>query len=102
MLEMTSEKKIIVLLLSLLLNGCVQSSVFLGPAITVATTGNIYHAGIQYGTSKAIKQETGKNTIEYISNIMNPSEEKTLNENFVILVEDRIKKTRKIIFPENN
>ena len=93
MLEMTSEKKIIVLLLSLLLNGCVQSSVFLGPAITVATTGNLYQGGIQYGTSKAIKKETGKSTIEYISNIMKPDEEKTISEDFIILVENRIKKT---------
>ena len=84
------------------LNGCVQSSAFLGPAITVASTGNIYNAGLQYGTSTAIKKETGKDTIEYISDILNKPKEKTVNEEFIIMVEKRIKKTRNIIFTKKN
>ena len=100
---MIVNKKIIFLLLSLFyLNGCIQSSAFLGPAITMASTDNIYQAGIQYGTGKAIKKETGKDTIEHISDIINSPEAKTINEDFIILVENRIKKTRKIIFPKNN
>jgi hypothetical protein len=100
---MTVSKKIIFILISLFaLNGCVQSAAFLGPAITVATTGNLYQGGIQYGTSKAIKKETGKSTIEYISNIMKPDEEKTISEDFIILVENQIKETRKIILLKNN
>jgi len=99
---MNVNKILLLLLCIVFVNGCVQSTAFLGPAITLASTGNLYQSGIQYGANKAIKRETGKDTIEYISEIMNPSDEKTLNENFVILVENRIKKTRKIIFPENN
>ena len=101
--EMITNKKIIILLLSLLfLNACVQSSAFLGPAITIASTGNLYNAGFQYGTNAAIKKETGKDTVEYISLILNPPQEKTVSENFIILVENRIKKTRKIIFQKDN
>ena len=97
------KKKIVLLVLSLLfLNGCVQSSAFLGPAITVASTGNIYNAGLQYGTNTAIKKETGKDTIEYISDILNTPKEKTVNEELIILVEKRIKKTRNIIFTKKN
>ena len=74
---MIFKKKIVLLVLSLLfLNSCIQSSAFLGPAITVASTGNIYHAGIQYGTNEAIKKETGKDTTEYISSVLNPIEKK--------------------------
>ena len=100
---MKNNKKIIFILLSLsFLSGCVQSTAFLGPAITVASTGNIYQAGLQYGTSKAIKKETGKDTIEYISSILNSPEEKILSEDFVILIENRIKETRKIISLKKN
>ena len=100
---MLNNKRIIIFLLSLLfLNGCVQSSAFLAPAITVASTGNVYQAGFQYGTSKAIKKETGKDTVEYITSVLNPPKEKTVSEELIILVENRIKKTRKIIFPKKN
>jgi PBP1b-binding outer membrane lipoprotein LpoB len=100
---MVVNKKIIIILLSLLfLNGCVQSSAFLGPTITVATTGNIANAGFQYGTNVAVKKETGKDTVEYISSVLNPPQKKTLSEDFIILVENRIKETRKIIFKKNN
>ena len=42
------------------LNGCIQATAFLGPGITVATTGNAMHAGFQYGTNKAIKKKQEK------------------------------------------
>ena len=60
-------KKIIVgLFLLFFLNGCVQSTALLGPAITIGTTGNIVEAGLQLGTNHAIKQETGKDTFTHI------------------------------------
>ena len=100
---MIVNKKIIIILLSLLfLNGCVQSSAFLGPAITVASTGNVVNAGFQYGTNAAVKKETGKDTIEYISSVLNPPQEKNVSEDFINLVKNRIKETRKIIFKKNN
>ncbi len=33
---------------------------FLGPGFTVASTGNVFQAGLQYGANTAIKKETGK------------------------------------------
>jgi|TARA_B100001142_G_scaffold283866_1_gene297155 hypothetical protein len=100
---MTVNKKIIFLILSLIpLNSCVQSSAFIGPAVTIASTGNVYQAGLQYGTNEAIKKETGKDTVEYISTVLNPPKKKTVSEELAILVEKRIKKTRKIIFSEKN
>jgi hypothetical protein len=99
---MMPKKKIVFLLLSFFfLNNCVQSTALLGPVITVASTGNIYQAGIQYGTNKAVKKETGKDTVEYISTVLNSEQEKTMNENLKILVEKRIKKTRAIISKKN-
>ena len=90
-------KKIAFILMSVvLLTGCVQSTAFLGPAITVAATGNIAQAGFTYGTNEVFKKETGKDTIEYVSSLLEPEDKKvTINEDLVALVESRIKKTRK-------
>ena len=87
----------------LLLNGCMQSTALIGPAITVASTGNLYQAGISYGTNELVKKETGQDTIEYISSIMEPvNKKKEINEDFIALVENQIKKTRKKIFLNKN
>ena len=89
-------KKIVFILMSVvLLTGCVQSTAFLGPAITIAATGNIAQAGFTYGTNEAIKRETGKDTIQYVSSLLEPEDKKiTINEDLVALVENSIKKTR--------
>ena len=89
-------KKIVFILMSVvLLTGCAQSTSFLGPAITVAATGNITQAGFTYGTNEVIKRETGKDTMQYVSSLLEPKDKKaTINEDLVALVESRIKKTR--------
>ena len=97
-------KKIAFILISVvLLTGCAQSTAFIGPAITVAATGNMAQAGFTYGTNEAIKRETGKDTIQYVSslleledkNLLEPEDKKvTINEDLVALVESSIKKTR--------
>jgi hypothetical protein len=48
------------------LSGCLQSTALLIPGMTVASTGNVLQAGIQYGANTAIKYETGKNTFEHL------------------------------------
>ena len=37
------------------LSGCLQTTALLGPGLTVVTTGNVFQAGLQYGTNTAIK-----------------------------------------------
>jgi len=89
-------KKIVIILMSVvLLTGCAQSTAFIGPAITVAATGNIAQAGFTYGTNEVIKKETGKDTMQYVSSLLEPEDKKvTINEDLVALVEISIKKTR--------
>ena len=97
-------KKIAFILMSVvLLTGCVQSTAFLCPAITIAATGNIAQGGFTYGTNEVIKRETGQDTIQYVSsllqsedkNLLEPEDKKvTINEDLVALVESSIKKTR--------
>ena len=56
-------KKIIISAFAMcFLTGCLQNTAFLGPAMTVASTGNVYQAGLSYGSSQAIKKNDRKNT----------------------------------------
>ena len=92
---MKNKKIPFILMLVILLTGCAQSTAFLGPAITVAATGNIAQAGFTYGTNEVFKKETGKDTIQYVSSLLEPEDKKvTINEDLIALVESSIKKTR--------
>ena len=78
------------------LNGCFQTTALVGPGITLATTGNIVQAGVQYGTNKAIKEETGTDALTYIKNsVEEKNNQKKFEEEFIQFVENRIQNTRK-------
>jgi len=53
-----------------LLNGCAQSTAFLGPIYTFGTTGNAYQAGFSYGSDRVITSLTGKSTGQNIKEIL--------------------------------
>ena len=63
------------LLLLFLLNSCVETTAFLGPAVTAGSTGNIYQAGLNYGMNKTVLSTTGKYPIEHLTNILNKTKE---------------------------
>ena len=63
------------MLILLLFNGCVQNSAFLGPAVTVAGTGNIHQAGLSYVSSKTVAKITGKTPVENIKTFLKMSED---------------------------
>ena len=65
---MKFKKIYLVVLISIILSGCIQSTALLGPGITIATTGNIMQAGFQYGANSAIKKETGKDALTHLKN----------------------------------
>ncbi|MDB2381753.1 hypothetical protein N9V85_00725 [Candidatus Pelagibacter bacterium] len=95
-------KKIIAgLFLLFFLNGCVQSAALLGPAYTLASSGNVYQAGLSYGSNQAVKKITGKSPTENIQSLINNKkkkiEEEEKQEEFFALVKSRIEKTSKII-----
>ena len=89
------------LFLLFFLNGCVQSAALLGPAYTLASSGNIYQAGLTYGSNKAVKEITGKSPTENIQSLLDNKkkkiEEEKKQEEFFALVKSRIEKTSKII-----
>ena len=75
-----------------LLNGCVQSSAFLGPVYTLSSTGNVFQTGLSYGSGKAVTSLTGRTTEENIKNLLQPKDE---DSDFEKLIKKRIIETRK-------
>jgi len=73
-------KTILLLVSFVFLSGCFQSIAFLGPAITGASTGKMYQAGLSYGTNIIMEQATGKTTSEHMLNILNSKESNLLKK----------------------
>ena len=94
-------KKIIIGLFFLsLLNSCGQNMVLLGPVYTLGSTGNIYQAGLTFGSDKAITKLTGKSTSENIKQLLITDKQdaefpKEQDTEFFKLVKKNIEQTRK-------
>ena len=86
-------KIFIYIIAGLVLSGCVQSTAMLGPAITIASTGNVTQASLTYLTNKAVEKETGMDTVSFVSNKIEQNSYK--NRKFKKLIETNFEKTRK-------
>ena len=75
------------------MSGCAQSTAMIGPALTLASTGNVTQAGMTFFTNKAVKKETGMDTVSFVSNKIEQNSSK--NRKFRKLVETNFEKTRK-------
>ena len=73
------------IVISMSLFGCIQSTALLGPGVTIATTGNIIQAGFQYGANTAIKNETGKDVLTHLKDAV---EEEQDNKKLEIKMKD--------------
>ena len=59
------------------LNGCIHSAAsFIGPAYTVASTGNVYQAGLSVTINQALVHTTGKDAVEHVTKILDNQDEK--------------------------
>ena len=88
-------KIFIYIVTGIILSGCAQSTVMLGPALTLASTGNVSQAGIAFITNKAVQKETGMDTVSFVSQKFEQKNSKTrLRREFKKLVETNFEKTR--------
>ena len=95
-------KVFIYIIAGLLLSGCAQSTAMLGPALTLASTGNVSQAGLTYFTNKAVEKETGMDTVTYVSKkIEQQSSQTKLKREFKDLVETNFVKTREKLILED-
>ena len=100
---MEIKKIVLYFCISLLLTGCYQSTAMVGPAITLASTGNASQAGFAYVTNRVVKEETGMSTTEYVSTILKKQTKKNkkIDEELMILVQTNFEQTRKKLLLQN-
>ena len=102
---MEIKKIVLYFCISLFLTGCYQSTAMVGPAITLASTGNVSQAGLAYITNKAVEKETGMSTTKYVSTILEEKTKKNrnkkINEELMILVKTNFEETRKKLLLQN-
>ena len=80
------------------LSGCFQTTALLGPGVTVATSGNVLQAGLQYGANTAVKNETGEYPLEYIKNsVEEKNNQKKFYVDFKNFIENRIQASRRTL-----
>ena len=98
-------KKLFFLLFGLTtLNGCIETTAFLGPAISVGTTGNVYQASLSYSTNRIIYSATGKTPIEHVTNFFDPNDDFDGNLNLIVTdninnVKESLKITKENLLP---
>ena len=88
------------------LTGFVPILSFVGPGVTVLTSGNIYKAGAQFIVNQHIEKETGKNSLALIKETLVEETDKKIKKNSFDedlrqLVETRIKMTRQKLDHQN-
>ena len=81
------------------LTGFVPILSFIGPGVTVLTSGNVYKASAQFIINQRIEKETGKNSLTLIKETLVEETDKKIkinsfDEDLRQLVEKRIKMTR--------
>ena len=99
--------KILTIILSFFfLTGFVPILSFIGPGVTVLTSGNIYKASAQFIVNKHIEKETGKNSLTLIKETLVEEKDKQIkinsfDEDLRQLVETRMKMTRQKLDNQN-
>ena len=82
----------------IILSGCAQSTAMIGPAISLASSGNVSQAGLTFITNKAVEKETGMDTVSFVSKKIEQKNSKTkLRRDFKKLVQNNFEKTREIL-----
>jgi len=88
------------------LTGFVPILSFVGPGVTVLTSGNIYKASAQFIINQRIEKETGKNSLTLIKETLVDEKDikiktNSFDEDLRQLVETRIKMTRQKLDNQN-
>ena len=89
------------------LTGFVPILSFVGPGVTVLTSGNIYKASAQFIVNQRIEKETGKNSLTLIKETLSKEEiekkilKNSFDDDLRQLVETNIKMTRQKLDNQN-
>ena len=95
------KKNLFNILILIFLSGCFQNTAMIGPGVTFVSTQNVPQAFGTFVTNRAVEEETGMSTHEFIAKKLEEqkikNERKKIPEKLIILLENNIKKTRSII-----
>ena len=87
----------------LFLTGFVHLPAVMGPAVTIATSGNLAKATAQLVFNYEFKKKTGKSSLNYISDeVSKNNKENQINEDFKNLIEKRVKTVHQKLVDQNN
>ena len=94
------------LLMLIFLTGCFQSTAMVGPTMTLVSTGNMGQAFGAFVTNKAVEEETGMATHEFIVKKVEEqqikSKDKKINKELSALLENNIKNKQLLLLLERN
>tara|TARA_Y100001970_G_C13976314_1_gene720803 strand:- start:60 stop:398 length:339 start_codon:yes stop_codon:yes gene_type:complete len=90
----------------LFLTGCFQSTAMVGPTMTLVSTGNVTHALGAFVTNKAVEEETGMQTHEFIAKKVEEQnikkKDSRINKKLSVMLENNLKNKQLLILLENN
>ena len=87
----------------LFLTGFVPLPAVLGPAVTVATSGNLAKATAQLVFDNEFKKKTGKSSLGYITEeVSKNNKENRINKDFKDLIEKRVEIVHQKLVDQNN
>ena len=87
----------------LFLTGFVQIPAVMGPAITIATSGNLAKATAQLVFDYEFKKKTGKSSLGYITDeVSKNNQENRINKDFKDLIEKRVEIVHQKLVDQNN
>ena len=86
----------------LFLTGFVHLPAVMGPAMTIAKSGNLAQATAQFLFDYEFKKKTGKSSLNYITEeVSKNNKENQINEDFKNLIEKRVKITHQKLNDQN-
>ena len=87
----------------LFLTGFVQLPAVMGPAITIATSGNLAKATAQLVFDYEFKKKTGKSSLGYITEeVSKNNQQNRINKDFKNLIEKRVQIVHQKLMNQNN
>ena len=87
----------------LFLTGFVHLPAVMGPAMTIAKSGNLAQATAQLLFDYEFKKKTGKSSLNYITEeVSKNNKENRFNKDFKDLIEKRVKKVHQKLVDQNN
>ena len=100
-------KKILLnIFILIFLSGCFQNTAMIGPGVTFVSTGNFPQAFGAFVTNKAVEEETGMQTHQFIAKKVEEQKIKNKKEKIpkglLTLVENNIKNKQLSILLQNN